>query len=336
VLDPWTPARTIAEVLRDAGYSTGAYTEDALLAGMFGFWFGFDRFVERALVGEARGTETFLDGARFLRANRDRRFFLFLHTYKVHAPYVSGPAYGELFTDPADWAGALAGYGVPPEQRASVDAYDRAIREADDQVARLLAELERLGLADDTYVVLLSDHGEAFGEHGFVGHGFAGHQEQLRIPLVLRGPGIPAGARVAEPASIADVLPTLLDLLGLGSLDVQGSSLAAALAGPTSAQERSLPFAWIGDQARGLRRGSWKLLESGPGRAVAFDLATDPRELHPVLDPAVLAPQRAALERAAAHDESRRAILSAELERPRTDAASERMMESLRALGYLQ
>jgi len=335
-LDPWTPARTLAEALRDAGYATGAYTENALLAGMFGFWFGFDRFVERPLVGEARGTETFADGARFLRANRDRRFFLFLHTYKVHAPYVSSPSYAAWFRDPADWTGPLAARGVPPEQQPFVDAYDRAIREADDQVAGFLAELDRLGLTDSTYVVLLSDHGEGFGEHGFVGHGFAGHQEQLRIPLVIRGPGIAPGTRIAEPASIVDVLPTVLDLVDVAPLDVQGRSLKAALGGALPGAARPLPFAWIGSDARGLRQGDWKLLAPGGGRPVAFDLARDPRERRPVVDPSVLAPQLSALAGATAADDARRASLSAAEERQRTDAASERMMESLRALGYVQ
>jgi len=334
VLDAWTPATMLAEALGDAGYVTGAYTEDALLAGMFGFWFGFDRFVERPLVAEARGAATFADGARFLRQNRGRRFFLFLHTYKVHAPYVSSPAYGR-FADPADWDGPLATRGVPPEQRGAVDAYDRAIREADDQVAGFLAELDRLGLADDTHVVLVSDHGEAFGEHGLVGHGFGGHQEQLRIPLILRGPGIPAGRRVAAPSSITDVLPTLLDLLGLAPLDTQGRSLRPLLAGAATPEPRALPFHWIGGQARGVRHGSVKLLEAA-GATELFDLARDPGERRPLDDAELLAAQRAVLAAAESADAARRSALTTAGERRQGTVASEEMMESLRALGYVE
>src|SRR5690606_14816257 len=148
------------------------------------------------------------DGARFLRAHRDQRFFLFLHTYKVHAPYVSSARYGSFFSDPSQWQGDLASFGVPPEQHARVDAYDRAIREVDDQLAGFLAELDRLGLADEALVVLLSDHGDAFGEHGVVGHGFGAHQEQLRIPWIMRGPGIPRDVAITDPVSIVDVAPT--------------------------------------------------------------------------------------------------------------------------------
>ncbi|MBY0278725.1 sulfatase-like hydrolase/transferase [Candidatus Binatia bacterium] len=337
VLDAATPATVLAEALRDAGYVTGAYTEDALLAGMFGFWFGFDRFVERPLAGEARGTETFLDGARFLRANRGRRFFLFLHTYKVHAPYVSSPAYAR-FAPADDWSGPLAERGVPPEQRPFVDAYDRAIREADDQVADLLREIDRLGLAEDTLVVLLSDHGEAFGEHGLVGHGFGGHQEQLHIPLVLRGPGIPAGRREPTPSGIVDVLPTVLDVLRLPPLDVQGRSLRAVLDG-AAGNQRALPFQWIEPGARGLRRGSVKLLETAAGPPQLFDLARDPAERVPLDDATLRAAEQAALAAATHDDEQRRDALNA----PHVagapaqgGVASERMMESLRSLGYVQ
>lgn len=338
VLDAATPVTVLAEALRDAGYVTGAYTEDALLAGMFGFWFGFDRFVERPLAGEARGTETFLDGARFLRANRGRRFFLFLHTYKVHAPYVSSPAYAR-FAAPADWSGPLAERGIPPEQRPFVDAYDRAIREADDQVADFLREIDRLGLADDTVVVLLSDHGEAFGEHGLVGHGFGGHQEQLHIPLVLRGPGIPAGRRVTTPSGIVDVLPTVLDLLRLPPLDVQGRSLRDTLDGALATDDRALSFQWIEPGARGLRRGAVKLLETSARSPQLFDLARDPGERAPLDDAPLLAAQQAALATATREDEQRRDALSTATTSAapaQGGVASERMMESLRNLGYVQ
>ena len=335
-LDPWTPARLVAEALREAGYTTGAFTEDALLAGMYGFWFGFDRFVERPLVGEARGTETFADGARFLREHRDQRFFLFLHTYKVHAPYSYSPPYGELFGDAAQWSGALAPYAVPPEQHGQVDAYDRAIREVDDQVAGFLSELDRLGLAKDTYVVLLSDHGEAFGEHGLVGHGMGGHQEQLHIPLLVRGPGVPRGATIDAPASIVDVAPTILDLLGLEAADMQGRSLRPALDGAPPAQDRALLFSWLQNDAQGLRQGHWKLLDGGPAHVSLFDLVTDPGERQPIGDPALLAPRSAALALAADDDRQRKAALAAAGPSAEPSAPSERQRESLRALGYVQ
>jgi len=332
ILDPWTPARTLAEVLGDAGFATGAFTEDALLAGSFGFWFGFDRFVERPLVAGDRGTATFADGARFLRANRERPFFLFLHTYKVHAPYASSPAYASFFTD-QEARRALAASEVPPAHHATVDAYDRALRELDDQVAGFLRELARLGLDDETYVVLLSDHGEAFGEHGLLGHGFGAHQEQLRIPLLIRGPGVPAGVRVATPASIVDVAPTILDLLGLPPFDADGASLRATLSGSGDAG-RALRFQWLGEEPRGVRRGRYKLLAVASGSQL-FDLRADPGERRPLEEPPAGAPTTELIAGGAEKDAARRARLAAA---PAAAAppASPRVVESMRALGYVE
>jgi len=335
-LDLWTPAPLLAEVLRGAGYTTGAYTEDVLVGGMLGFSFGFDRYVERPLVGEARGTQTFADGAHFLRENRDRRFFLFLHTYKVHAPYTYSQPYAELFTDAAQWSGELASYGVPAEQQPRVDAYDRAIREADDQVAGFLAELDRLGLSDDTYVILLSDHGDAFGEHGLVGHGLGAHQEQLHIPLIVRGPGVTHGATSDEPASIVDVAPTIFDLVGLTGPNQQGTSLRAALGGGALVPDRALLFSWIHNDARGLRQGRWKLTDVARTQQTLFDLTADPRERQPIEDRALIAPRQAALDVAEGDDRQRKEALTVTGSPEVPQAASERMFESLRALGYVE
>ena len=288
------------------------------------------------MVGEARGVETFADGARFLREHRDQRFFLFLHTYKVHAPYVSSPRYASFAADPTAWQGELAPYEVPVEQQPFVDAYDRSIREADDQLADFLAEIDRLGLADDTFVVLVSDHGEAFGEHGLVGHGFGAHQEQLQIPWIVRGPGIPAGTTIAEPASIVDVAPTVLDLLGVAEPGTQGRSLRAALASGTAPPERALSFSWVGADGQGLRRGPWKLLEEAAAKRTLFDLASDPRERHPIHDAPVMAPLGEALETAASDDRQRRDRMAAVAGSGEPRAASERVLESMRALGYVE
>jgi arylsulfatase A-like enzyme len=326
----------LAETLRDAGFHTAAFTEDALLAGVFGFWHGFDRFTERPFVGAARGRDTFRDGADFLRTRGGRPFFLFLHTYKVHAPYESGPASASLFAAPGEWTRPGMDTAVPAQHRADVDAYDRAIREADDQVAAFLDVLDALHLADETLVVLLSDHGEAFGEHGAVGHGTAAHQEQLRVPLVLRGPGVPAGRRIAEPVSLLDVAPTLLELMGVpGLAHADGVSQRAALA-DAHATVRPLFFAWLGADARGVRSGPWKAL--GVRAPKVFDLRSDPHERTPAaaapgagFDPAALF---------AAHgettDQRRQALAGGKRVAPAAaPAVSEEVERSLRALGYV-
>jgi arylsulfatase A-like enzyme len=338
-LAPSSPLPLLTERLRDAGLETAAFTEDALIAGFFGFWFGFDRFVERSFREEERGRATFDDGLRFVREHRDRRFFLFLHTYKTHDPYVASEPYRELFTDADEWAESPPAPGVPPRHRDLVDAYDRTIREADDLIAELLAELEELGLAERTIVVVLSDHGESFGEHGATGHGFSGFQEQLRVPLVLRGPGIPAGLRVDTPASLVDVAPTLLEVLGIESLPAaQGISLAPALRGEPLSGERPLFFSWLQDGAAGVRRGPWKYLRSDlEPTSKVYDLERDPGERKPLRERTQFHPIAEELLRdQRGRSESLRATLGHPDSSPAQPPLSEHMEKSLRALGYIE
>ncbi|HEY8516448.1 MAG TPA: sulfatase [Candidatus Binatia bacterium] len=329
-----SPLPLLTERLADAGFLTAAFTEDALVAGAFGFWFGFDLFFERTYSEHERGARTFADGVAFLRDNREQRFFLFLHTYKTHVPYVASAAYAELFTDPADWEKLDA--RVPAAQRAAADAYDRTVREADDLVGTLLRELDALGLAERTIVVLLSDHGEAFGEHGALEHGFAGHQEQMAIPLVFRGPEIPRGVEVEAPVSLVDVAPTILELVGAEPLpDAQGLSLAPAFAGGKLPGERPLFFSWHTAGARGVRHGRWKFLHADHGHEL-FDLEADPLETRPLLrrEPA----RKEELDLLAAHaaeSEQLRARLAATAGDERRPAISDEVERSLRALGYL-
>ncbi|MBM4243507.1 MAG: sulfatase [Deltaproteobacteria bacterium] len=338
-----TTALLLTESLRDAGLVTAGFTEDAMIAGAFGFWFGFDRFVERAYAERERGHRTFEDGITFLRTNADHRFFLFLHTYKTHKPYVAAERYAG-FAPASDWQTLPLDPRVTPAERPPMDAYDRTIREADDLVASLLAELDRLGVAGRTLVVLLSDHGEAFGEHGAVDHGYAGHQEQLRIPLVLRGPGIPAGLRVDAPSSIVDVAPTVVALAGAAPLAAaQGTSLAAAFTGHDLPRHRPLFFSWLAKGAQGVRHGAWKYLRADHGHEL-FDLASDPGEDRPRLrrrparaaDAALLASHRDASARLRALLDDRTGGGNGPTPPAGATAPVDaRTHESLRALGYV-
>jgi len=323
----------LAERLQTAGFETAAYTEDALISGAFGFWFGFDTFTERTFAHADRGRPTFEDGVRFLASHRNRRFFLFLHTYKTHDPYVASAPYDALWSEPQQWNEGGPAPLVPPQHRPLVDRYDRTIREADALVATLLDALENLGLAERTLVVLLSDHGESFGEHGMTGHGFTPHMEQLIVPLVLRGPGIPPGLRIRTPSSLVDVTPTLLDLLGLAPLEQsQGLSLKPALEGVALAPDRPLFFSWLRKDAEGVRHGRWKFHRTRAGHEL-FDLETDPQEWKPERAPEPPARETEILGKHAAESEERREGLSGGADG--AHAIDEKTEKSLKALGYL-
>jgi arylsulfatase A-like enzyme len=338
-LAPSSPLPLLTERLRDGGLATAAFTEDALIAGSFGFWYGFDRFVERSFRESERGRQTFDDGIRYLRDHRDQRFFLFLHTYKTHDPYVSSEPYRGLFSDPSEWERSSPAPQVPPRHRSHVDAYDRTIREADDLLGELLAALAELGLEERTIVVVLSDHGESFGEHGAGGHGFSGFREQLWVPLVLRGPGIPADLRIDTPSSLVDVAPTLLELLGLEPLPIaQGISLAGALRGEVLPADRPLFFSWLQDGAGGVRRGPWKWLRSDlEPAAKVYDVESDPVERNPLRTATPFHPVAEQLvSDHRARSERLRATLGHPDSSPTQPALSEHMERSLRALGYIE
>ncbi len=168
------------------------------------------------------------------------------------------------------------------------DLYDAEIRHTDFELARLLERLDSPELRDNTVVVFVSDHGEGFGEHGNVGHGSVLHEENLRVLLMLRAPGV-SPARVKELVRTIDVMPTALDLLGARDtkLALQGRSLAPLFNGQSLPNEPSFSHALsqVGRESRlwSVRDGAWRLVwdnELGAGRL--YNLERDPQELRDI------------------------------------------------------
>ena len=203
---------TLADVLQANGFRTAAFTENGYVSSRyFGLGAGFELFVERTgspgnphIAGTIE--ETFARGLGWIQHHRDESFFLFLHTYQVHAPYRPSPKYRSLFPS------------TPGASRARVDSdlYDGEVAETDAAVGRLIDGLHEAGLLDRTLIVVTSDHGEEFGEHGGRYHGAHLHQEILHVPLLFYGPEfLPKTARRAGPVSLVDLPPTILDLAGI-------------------------------------------------------------------------------------------------------------------------
>jgi len=354
---------TLAAMLSRAGYRTAAYTGAGNVEPALGFDRGFDVF-------EAPGdvAAVFEAGARWLEANSGAApFFLFLHTKVTHDPYHPAPEYAARFVDP-DYAGRIGlgpeahrramkegGYWrlhelwwerVDPHSPADVqhlrDLYDALIATMDDQLARFLARSDALGLGGDTMIVFLSDHGEEFMDHRGFRHGNV-HQEVLHVPLILHLPdggggegGAPRGTRIETPVQLVDVLPTLLDTLGLPTPPhVQGRSFAPLLADRRAderAGDRPVFSQWESRKLRSLRAGEWSYVRTWSGEHL-YHLPSDPTEQRDVASeqPQVLARLRRAT--AAYADASRKIAdgLSSGAEfglRPET-------RDQLEALGYL-
>ncbi len=239
----------------------------------------------------------------------DKPFFLFLHFYDVHTDFTPDPEWEEEFVTP--YTGTKASYKTTelvkvrgqkiqldePDIRYLEEMYDAEIRTFDTKLAPFFDYLDASGLADTTVVAITSDHGEEYFEHGSVLHGRTHYQELVRIPLILRGPGVPAGSIIETPVHLVDVAPTLMRLAGVGvpegldGLDVSRAwSDPAALPSPrflySEADHNNVIDGFTHNNIRNtVRLGNHTLhLDKMTGKKELYDLATDPGEHHNIID----------------------------------------------------
>jgi arylsulfatase A-like enzyme len=242
------------------------------------------------------------------RRRSDRPFFAFLNLFDAHDPYIPPPAhlgrFGIVPTTGREFQ-YLVYYAEGPKDLANVrdlmmarDCYDDCIAYLDQELGQLLAGLRNRGLLDNTVVIITSDHGEAFGDHGFTGHSDTVCLDEIGVPLVIFSPGGPAGQVVKSPVSLRDLPATIVDLLGLSAgSPFPGRSLAAYWrpAPGASAPEISSPaFSEQADatafQAQAERlpghagfqmsliAGNQHYIRDGMGREKFYNLTTDPYE----------------------------------------------------------
>jgi arylsulfatase A-like enzyme len=337
--------RPLAALLRARGYLTAAFTEDAFLEPSV-FQPGFGTYRADAYATNRTKVEATVGAAgAWLRANAQSPFLLFVHTYQTHSPYNVPVSYRQLFTT-YDTPEGPRPLGGAPGNLQELGTYDTAIRYTDDVFATLLATMKDVGLDRHTIVVVVSDHGEAFWEHGHSGHGKALYEEDIRVPFIWWAPGlIAAGRRGAGPVGLHDVLPTLADLLGFEQpAAMQGQNLApqvraAAPAGAGSAERVVFSETSKGGYQLAARAARWKALVAGDASPQFFDLERDPGEQHPD----ATAPFADATARERAHFDAEctraKAALAAAAPTaplpppPAPDPAREK---NLRALGYVQ
>ena len=286
---------TLASLLAREGYATLAVVDIAYwMSAKFGFDLGFDLYHVMPNYAEVK-----IDGILSLIDDLDRRpFFLFAHFYDVHSdktqlPYESAPDDMELFAGwyEGDFTGcnerqecasellyAMGGREevLEGEDREYISSlYDAGIRTLDRKLRRLFDGLEERGLFENSVILLTSDHGEEFFEHGKAMH-TQNFDECLRVPFILRLPGGRTGTS-EEIVSLVDVMPTLLSFCGTGPELTQGVSLAPLVTG--GELERPRDHVLIDGRARqlGLRTLRWSLVPA-KGRLAAFEVHIDPSQ----------------------------------------------------------
>jgi arylsulfatase A-like enzyme len=201
---------------------------------------------------------------RWVEKNADVPFFAFLNYFDVHDPYLPPAPYRTKFATMENPGGRINDYvqrmrpRMTPEQlQGEIDAYDGGLVYVDMEIGRLLGELERRGHLRNTIVVITSDHGEHFGEHGLFIHRNALYREGVHVPLILHWPKkIPAGVRITQPVSNASLPATLLDLLGVVQRDsFVVPSLAPLWEKPESVAAWPLPLMELAQQPYEVVRG---------------------------------------------------------------------------------
>jgi arylsulfatase A-like enzyme/cytochrome c-type biogenesis protein CcmH/NrfG len=337
-LSPLQP--TLASVLKQAGYQTGAVLGAAVLDSRFGLNQGFDFYYDHfdfSRLDEANLDEMERPGnvvadvaLDWLAKNSQKKFFLWMHLYDPHFPY------------------------RPPEpyrHEYAAEPYDGEIAFADEQVGRLIRYLKEKGIYENTVIVLCGDHGESLGEHGEKTHGFFIYNATMHVPLIIRLPEsrLPEKAMartVGDPVSLVDLMPTVLGAIGLEvPSQVQGHSLLSELRGESNDGEHDagehkdkgervlygetfLPrihFNW--SELRGSENAKYHFIDAP--RPELYDLAKDPSEVHNLF-----AEKKAVAEEMRAKLAGMIRDYSAGKEMAEKTSLEPALMERLKALGY--
>jgi len=313
---------TLAEILRRAGYTTAAFIASFVLDSRFGLDQGFEVYDDdmdnggriKTLVSERRAAEVFDGFSRWFAARPTKPFLAWVHFFDPHLPY-----------DPPE----------PMRSDHSLSPYDGEIANVDFYAGKIIALLAAQRILDRTLIVVAGDHGEAFGEHVETGHGVFCYGETISVPLILRAPGrLPAGSVCSLPASLVDIVPTVLNFLKLPiPSQIQGLPLQRLLKKsarsdrPLFIESVFLSESLNSAPIKGVIQKGFKYLELP--RPELYDLAADPGEKINLFS------KQADLARAMS-----RTMLDFEKTAAASDHAARRMVsaeerERLESLGYL-
>jgi len=293
---------TMAEAVKPTGLTTLGISANGYINKRWGFGDGWDAYKNHLHEGGGLMAEHLVAGAlKMLEKRWDKRFFMYIGSidahvsWKAHEPWLSkydgehGPYTGKykkaLYDPELDLIAAGKVKLSDRDKQRVVALYDADISYNDQQLGVLLAELEKRGHKDDTMIIVTSDHGEEFWEHGKIGHGQSSREELTHVPLlIVYPPLLPPGTVIDEAVDVMDAMPTVLDALGgKAPADWQGMSLLPLAQG----LGRGYPTAAVTTQyenAHSMRVGRWKMRVGGDGEASLHEIPVDPFERTDVID----------------------------------------------------
>lgn len=263
---------TLAELLQQNGFKTGAIVSTVVLDKQFGLNQGFDTYddsiknaADHACGEERPGDESTQLALDWLDKNVEGKFFLFLHYYDAHAKY----------EPPEPFASEFAG-----------DAYAGEIAFVDHCIGQVIQKLKELNMYDSTLLIVTGDHGEMLGEHGEAEHTYFIYESAIKVPLLIKLPGQKNAGTVAQPVGLVDIVPTICSLLDIDlPAPVQGRDISPFLAGniPDSYErtlysESIVPMRLNASSLMAISTGQWKYIQAP--RPELYDVFTDPAEEH--------------------------------------------------------
>jgi len=341
---------TLAEHLRKAGFATAAVVSAGPLDQKYGFSRGFQKFtrIKARKHNDLGGAAAFVNAAAeewLLRRSGDQeneRFFLWLHYFDPHLPYVGPREFRDGLECDPDVVVSLGNAKRLPK-RVVKQCYQAEVLEADGHIGEILRFLDDHDLSQDTLVAVTADHGEYLLEHGLVDHSRL-YDEVLHVPMIIHWPGGRAAERRSRPVSTIDLVPTLLAILGVESLPTaQGRNLLAP-----SGSEKDLPVfaewrhyrmlnkdrrAKPGNFLVSVQMGDTKYIQDilFPDSSSLFDLEEDPDELLDLYpeDPEALGRMKKLLNQHVVDDLPNGLLGVEEIQ------IDEESMQMLRALGYV-
>lgn len=287
---------TLAEIYQEADFETASFLANGYVSRAFGFDQGWDHYTN--YIRERKNTNAsnvFGEAADWIEEHKDEPFFVYIQTIDPHVPYDPPSDYLRMYDARGDYDGQVQNRRThllledakrrPPRVTFSdsdverlTALHDGEISYHDQHFGEFLEKLDEWGLDENTVVVVTSDHGEEFNEHGSWGHGHSIFQELLHVPLVVRYPGVGEARRVPQVVSTMGIAPTVLEATGIDVPDeFEGNSLMPFVRGNTA------PGPWVAfsdfqENRRVIRGGDWKLVLRSSLTYVLFDLANDPRE----------------------------------------------------------
>ena len=289
-------AELLSEHLQGEGFATGAFIANGYVSDRFGFDQGWDDYTN--YIREEKSTEAkdvFQEAGNWIEGHKDGRFFAYIQTIDPHVPYDPPGKYLQMY-DPSEYTGQVRPRMTgdllekakrnPPQvvfdasdKRRLKALHDGEITKHDHFFGAFLERLAKLGLADDTLIVVTSDHGEEFDDHGSWGHGHSVYQELLHVPLMFRLPNrLPPGTKVGNAVSTLDISATVTDLLAVPAMTHnEGHELVGLMLGEAPSQP-TVAFSDFQDDRRVITTGRWKLILRGNLTSTLFDLVADPME----------------------------------------------------------